>query len=112
MRKPFASFSRSLETVSAKGQPGPSAHPPALGHDPDDSLTFDLWRHIFSNPDTIIADWLTYLDGPLNEVRVTPLSPLRLTRRPTCPRLQRYSLPSLFRGKSPKQHSAVSPKPA
>ena len=23
---------------------------------------------IFGNPDTIIADWLTYLNGPLNEV--------------------------------------------
>ena len=40
-----------------------------LGHDPDDLLTFELWSNIFGNPDTIIADWLTYLNGPLNEVR-------------------------------------------
>ena len=47
----------------------PPAHAHSLGHDLDNLLTFDLWRHIFGNPDTIIADWLTYLNGPLDEVR-------------------------------------------
>ena len=41
----------------------------SLGHDPDDLLTFELWNNIFGNPDTIIADWLIYLNGPFNEVR-------------------------------------------
>ena len=41
------------------------AHAHSLGHDPDDLLTFDLWRHIFGNPDTILADWLAYVNGAL-----------------------------------------------
>ena len=49
--------------------PWSSAHAHGLGRDPDDLLTFDLWRHIFGNPDTILADWLTYVNGPLHEVR-------------------------------------------
>ena len=53
--------------------PFSSAHAHSLGHDPDDLLTFDLWRHIFGNPDTILADWLTYVTGPLNEVRANAL---------------------------------------
>ena len=57
--------------LAQEGRPWPwsSARAHSLGHDPDDLLTFDLWRHIFGNPDTILADWLTYVNGPLNEVR-------------------------------------------
>ena len=70
-------FLRYLETnpiragLAQQGRPWAwsSANAHSLGRDPDDLLTFDLWRHIFGNPDTIIADWLTYLNGPLDEVR-------------------------------------------
>ena len=46
-----------------------SANAHSLGHDPDDLLTFELWNDSFGNPNTIIAEWLTYLTGPLDEVR-------------------------------------------
>ena len=70
-------FLRYLETnpiragLAQQGRPWAwsSANAHGLGHDPDGLLTFDLWRHIFGNSDTIIADWLTYLNGPLDEVR-------------------------------------------
>ena len=39
-----------------RGQDWPwsSANAHSLGHDADHLLTFDLWRHIFTGPDTII----------------------------------------------------------
>ena len=75
--KGFREFLRYLETnpiragLAQQGRPWrwSSANAHGLGHDPDDLLTFELWRHIFGNPDTIIGDWLTYLNGPLDEVR-------------------------------------------
>ena len=65
--------------LAQDGRPWPwsSAHAHSLGHDPDDLLTFDLWRYIFGNPDTILADWLTYVNGPLDEVRANAV---RLSR--------------------------------
>ena len=49
-----------------RGQDWPcsSANAHSLGHDADHLLTFDLWRHIFGNPDTIIDDWLPYIMKP------------------------------------------------
>ena len=76
MPKAFASFSVISKPTPfapvwrSRGRPWAwsSANAHSLGHDPDDLLTFDRWCHIFGNPDTIIADWLTYVNGPLNEV--------------------------------------------
>ena len=34
------------------------------GLDPDHLLTFDIWKHIFGNPENIAHDWQVYLEGP------------------------------------------------
>ncbi len=49
--------------------PWSSAKAHCTGHDADNLLTFDVWKHIFGNPENIAHDWQTYLEGPLNEVR-------------------------------------------
>ena len=49
--------------------PWSSAQAHCTGHDPDDLLTFDHWQHLFGNPETIIAAWQTYLNGPIEEAR-------------------------------------------
>ena len=35
--------------------------------DLDGLLTFDLWQHIFGQPENIARDWQVYLEGPRNE---------------------------------------------
>ena len=75
----FREFLRYLENNPVKAGlakraidwPWSSARAHGTGHDADDLLTFELWQHIFGNPDRIALDWQTYLDGPLAEVRQT-----------------------------------------
>ena len=93
--KGFREFLRYLETnpiragLAQQGRPWPwsSANAHSLGYDSDDLLTFELWSNIFGNPDTIIGDWLTYLNGPLDEVRANAARTLRYSgsraNRPT-----------------------------
>ena len=39
------------------------------GKDADGVLCLDVWRHLFGNPAAAEEAWITFLDGPEEEVR-------------------------------------------